>query len=62
LGLENGTYRITIRADGFGEIEKNLQATKGEIKNMDIVLTSGAPGTPSSPSLPKIKAPAKSGK
>ncbi len=62
LGLEDGTYRITVRADGFKAIEKNLQATKGKIKNIDIILTTGAPEKTLSPILPKTKAPSKSGK
>lgn len=38
LGLDSGEYRVTIRVEGYGEVEKNLQATKGEVKNIDIVL------------------------
>lgn len=62
LGLEDGTYRITIRAEGFKEIEKNLQATKGKIKNLDIILTPGAPIKAPSPIPSKTTAPSKSGK
>jgi hypothetical protein len=49
LGLQTGTYRVTIRADGYREVEKNLQATKGEVKNMDIVIPSPAPPPASKP-------------
>jgi len=49
LGLQTGTYRVTIRADGYREVEKNLQATKGEVKNLDIVI--------SSPALPPASKP-----
>jgi len=45
LGLESGTYRVTIKVEGYGEVEKNLQATKGEVKNLDIVIPS--PASPS---------------
>jgi len=38
MGLEDKTYRVTIRAEGFGEVEKNLQAKKGELKQMDLTL------------------------
>ncbi len=38
MGLEDRTYRVTIRAEGFGEVEKNLQAKKGEVKQIDLVL------------------------
>jgi len=38
LGLQTGTYRITVRADGYREVERSLQATKGEVKNLDIVI------------------------
>lgn len=38
MGLEDGTYRVTIRAEGFGEAEKHLEAKKGEIKQIDLVL------------------------
>ena len=48
LGLQTATYRVTIKADGYGEVEKSLQATKGEVKNLDIILPS-----PASPSAPK---------
>jgi hypothetical protein len=57
LGLENETYRLTIRVDGYGEIEKNLQAIKGEVKNIDIFLP--PPGStlsqPPSQTMPKSK-------
>jgi hypothetical protein len=52
LGLQTGTYRVTIRADGYGEVEKNLQATRGEVKNLDIVIPS-----PASPPASKSTAP-----
>jgi hypothetical protein len=53
LGLEDGTYRLTVKADGHGEVEKKLQATKGEVKNIDIVLPSASPSPASSPSPSK---------
>ncbi len=53
LGLNDGDYRLTIRADGHGETEKNLQARKGEIKQVDLVLPSSK--TPP----PKNKPPAR---
>jgi len=56
LGLQTGTYRVTIRADGYREVEKNLQATQGEVKNMDIVIPSPAP-PPASKPQPKPTAP-----
>jgi len=56
LGLQTGTYRVTIRADGYREVEKNLQATKGEVKNLDIVIPSPAP-PPASKPQPKPTAP-----
>jgi len=46
MGLESGEYRVTIRADGFGEVEKNIQAKKGEVRQADLVLSPR--GTPSS--------------
>lgn len=53
MGLEDRTYRVTIRAEGFGEMEKNLQAQKGEVKQIDLIL----PPSASSPSVspPKSK-------
>ncbi len=56
LGLQTGTYRVTIRADGYREVEKNLQATQGEVKNLDIVIPSPAP-PPASKPQPKPTAP-----
>jgi hypothetical protein len=56
LGLQTGTYRVTIRADGYGEVQKNLQATKGEVKNLDIVISSPAP-PPASKPQPKPTTP-----
>ncbi len=57
LGLEDGTYRLTIKADGYGEVEKKLQAFKGEVKNIDIVLPPIHPSSSPSPSKanPKSK-------
>lgn len=57
LGLEDGTYRLTIKVEGYGEVEKNLQAVKGEVKNIDIVLPSFAPSSsqPPSKTIPKSK-------
>ena len=56
LGLQTGTYRVTIRADGYREVEKNLQATQGEVKNLDIVIPSPAP-PPATKPQPKPTAP-----
>ena len=52
LGLQTGTYRVIIRADGYREVEKNLQATKGEVKNLDIVIPSPASPPASKPTAP----------
>ena len=53
-GLDSGTYRVTIRVEGYEEVEKNLQATKGEVKNIDIVLPPLGPSPkPSSKPGPK---------
>jgi len=49
LGLQTGTYRVTIRADGYREVEENLQATKGEVRNLDIVISSSASPPASNP-------------
>ena len=49
LGLQTGTYRVTIRADGYREVEKSLQATRGEVKNLDIVIPSPASPPASKP-------------
>ena len=38
LGLNDGEYRVTIRAEGYGEVEKNLQARKGEVKQVDLII------------------------
>jgi len=55
LGLVDGTYRLTIKVEGYQEVEKKLQAFKGEVKNIDIVLpSSSGPKTPSKV-LPKSK-------
>ena len=56
MGLEDGTYRVTIRADGYGEAEKNLQAKKGEVKEVDLVISSRGT-SPSSPAPPSKTAP-----
>ena len=57
LGLNDGEYRVTIRAEGYGEVEKNLQARKGEVKEVDLVL-SPRRTPPPSPS-PKTNPPAR---
>lgn len=57
LGLESGNYRVTLKADGYDDFEKNLQATKGEVKNLDIVLPSPASSKPASKPAPKSKTP-----
>jgi hypothetical protein len=51
MGLSDGEYRVTIRAEGYGEVEKNLQARKGEVKQIDLVLP--PPRTPKSTPAPK---------
>ena len=53
MGLEDGTYRVTIRAEGFGEVEKNLQAKKGEVKQIDLVLPPATSSPSASPSRSK---------
>jgi hypothetical protein len=55
LGLEDGQYRVTIRAEGYGVVEKNLQARKGEVKRVDLVLP--APRTSQPTPSPKTKTP-----
>jgi hypothetical protein len=57
LGLNDGDYRVTIRADGHGETEKKFQARKGEVKQVDLVLPS--PRTPPPTPSPKTKPPAR---
>jgi hypothetical protein len=57
LGLNDGEYRVTIRAEGYGEAEKNLQARKGEVKQVDFVLPSR--NTPPSTPSPKTNPPAR---
>jgi len=57
LGLESGSYRVTIKAEGYGEVEKNLEASKGEVKNIDIVLPSPAEAKPLAKPAAKPKAP-----
>ena len=53
MGLNDGEYRVTIRAEGYGEVEKNLQARKGEVKQIDLVLP--PPRTPKSTPASKTK-------
>jgi len=55
LGLDSGEYRVTIRADGYGEVEKNLQAKKGELRQVDLVLSPR--GAPPPASAPRSKTP-----
>jgi len=55
MGLNDGEYRVTIRAEGYGEVEKNLQARKGEVKKIDLVLP--PPRTPKSTPASKTKTP-----
>jgi hypothetical protein len=57
LGLNDGEYRVTIRAEGYGEVEKNLQARKGEVKQVDLVLPPRK--TPPSTPSPKTNPPAR---
>jgi hypothetical protein len=57
MGLNDGEYRVTIRAEGYGEVEKNLQARKGEVKQVDLVLP--PPRTPQSTPASKTKPPAR---
>ena len=53
MGLNDGEYRVTIRAENYGEVEKNLQARKGELKQVDLVLP--PPRTPKSAPASKTK-------
>jgi hypothetical protein len=59
MGLEDKTYRVTIRAEGFGEVEKNLQAKKGELKQIDLTLlpttSSRSASPPQSKGAPRTK-------
>jgi hypothetical protein len=55
LGLESGDYRVTLKVPGYEDFEKNLRATKGEVKNLDLVLPSPASGTPATKPAPKTK-------
>jgi hypothetical protein len=59
MGLEDRTYRVTVRAEGYGEVEKNLQAKKGEVKQIDVVLppatSSPASSSPKSKGAPRTK-------
>jgi hypothetical protein len=48
---------VTIRAEGYGEVEKNLQARKGEVKQVDLVLPPRK--TPPSTPSPKTNPPAR---
>jgi len=57
LGLNDGDYRVTIRAEGYGEVEKNFQARKGEVKEVDLVLPPRK--TPPPPSSPRTNPPAR---
>ena len=57
LGLNSGTYHVTIKVEGGGEYEKNLQATKGEVKKIDLVLGSPQSAKPAPP--PASKSPSK---
>jgi hypothetical protein len=57
LGLNDGEYRVTIRAEGYGEVEKNLQARKGEVKQIDLVLPPRK--TPQPTPSPKTNPPAR---
>jgi hypothetical protein len=38
LGLETRTYRLSIKADTYGGIEKEIQSINGEIKKIDFAL------------------------
>jgi len=59
LGLETGSYRVTIKADGYGEVEKNFQASKGEVKKIDIVLSPQGSTKPTPKPSSKSPAPLK---
>ncbi len=55
VGLEEGTYRVTIKAEGYKEMEKTLKAKKGEVSRIELILD---PRNPSSPALPPKPKPA----
>ena len=57
LGLNDGEYRVTIRAEGYGEVEKNLLARKGEVKQVDLVLSPrrSPPSTPAPKTTPGVR-------
>jgi hypothetical protein len=57
LGLNDGNYRVTIRAEGYSEVEKNIQARKGEVKQVDLVLP--PPRTPKSTPASKTNPPSR---
>jgi len=38
LGLETRTYRLSIKVDAYGEMEKEIQSIHGEIKKIDFAL------------------------
>ena len=57
MGLETGSYRVTIKAEGFGEVEKTFQATKGEVKKIDMVLSPQQSTKPVSKPASKSPAP-----
>ncbi|NWF56275.1 MAG: transglutaminase domain-containing protein [Syntrophaceae bacterium] len=59
LGLEDGEYRVIVRADGHGETEKHLTAKKGEVKQVDLVLSPRESRPSSPPPKPKTTPKAK---
>lgn len=52
-GLESGSYRVTVKADGYEQIDKMLQATKGQVKNIDLILSPASAATPAAKPAPK---------
>jgi hypothetical protein len=53
VGLEDRTYRVTVRAEGYGDAEKSLQVKKGEVKQNDVILPPKSSKPPPLPPGPK---------
>ncbi len=48
-GLEEGTYRVTIRAEGYKDMQKTLKVKKGEVSRVDLTLDPRPPSSSVSP-------------